>query len=77
MEKEIYVLYYDLPKVDNEIGIGKFIEEIIKPTMNKFDNAGKCAILLPKDLVMYKLMTKEEALKKIEEVKKYVETWPE
>ena len=77
MDKEIYILYYDLPKVDNETGIPKFIDNIIKPIMDKFDDAGKCAILLPKDLVMYKLMTKEEALEKIEEVKEYVEKWPE
>ena len=77
MDKEIYVLYYDLPKILNEKGIPSFIDNVIKPIMDKFDDAGKCAILLPKDLVTYKLMTKEEALKKIEEVKEYVETWPE
>ena len=77
MDKEIFILYYDLPKVYNEIGVANFMENIINPVMDKFDNEKRCAILLPKDITSYELMTKEEALEVIEKVKEYVEKWPE
>ncbi len=77
MENKVYVLYYDLPAIHDKIELQDFIEELIVPIMDKFEKAGKCAILLPKKEMMYAIMSKEEVLRHINELKEYVETWQE
>ena len=77
MEEKVYVLYYDLPAIQNKVELHDFINEIIMPIMEKFESVGKCAVLLPKDEVMYKVMSKEQALRQINEVKEYIEAWEE
>lgn len=77
MEEKVYVLYYDLPAIHDKIGLQNFIKELIVPIMDKFEKAGKCAILLPKNEMMYAIMSKEEALRHLNEVKEHVETWQE
>lgn len=77
MEDKVYVLYYDLPAIQNKVELHDFINEIIMPIMEKFESAGKCAVLLPKDEVMYKVMPKEVVLRQIDEIKECIEKWPE
>ena len=77
MEDKVYFLYYDLPAIQNKVELHDFINEIIMPIMEKFESAGKCAVLLPKDEVMYKVMPKEEVLRQIDEIKECIEKWPE
>lgn len=77
MEDKVYVLYYDLPAIQNKVELHDFINEIIMPIMEKFENVGKCAVLLPKDEVMYKVMPKEQILRQIDEIKECIEKWPE
>ena len=77
MEDKVYVLYYDLPAIQNKVELHDFINEIIMPIMDRFERAGKCAVLLPKDEVMYKVMPKKEILKQIDEIKECIEKWPE
>ena len=77
MEDKVYVLYYDLPAIQNKVELHDFINEIIMPIMEKFESVGKCAVLLPKDEVMYKVMPKEEILRQIDEIKECIEKWPE
>ena len=71
MEEKYPVLYYDLENIDydtlRELADG--LEEYFKREKVPF-------ILLPKQMDI-KWMTKEEALKRIESIKEYVETWPE
>lgn len=77
MEDKVYVLYYDLPAIQNKVELHDFINEIIMPIMEKFESAGKCTVLLPKDEVMYKVMPKEVVLRQIDEIKECIEKWPE
>lgn len=71
MEEKYPVLYYDLENIDLETlrELADGLEEYFKREKVPF-------ILLPKQMDM-KWMTKEEALKRIESIKEYVETWPE
>ena len=71
MEREYPVLYYDLENIDLETlrELADGLEEYFKREKVPF-------ILLPKQMDI-KWMTKEEALKRIESIKEYVETWPE
>ena len=77
MEDKVYVLYYDLPAIQDKVELHDFINEIIMPIMEKFESVGKCAVLLPKDEVMYKVMPKKEVLRQIDEIKECIEKWPE
>lgn len=74
-EKEVFVIYYDLNEVTEKMDIEKFIDDFAIPIMNKFEEANKCAIMLPKDLMSWRVMSKKEALHQIEEVKEYIEAW--
>ena len=71
MEGKYPVLYYDLGNIDLETlhKLAEQLEEYFKREKIPF-------ILLPKQMDM-EWITKEEALKRIESIKEYVETWPE
>ena len=71
MEKEYPVLYYDLGNIDLET-----LRELADQLEEYFKRENVPFILLPKQMDM-EWMTKEEALKRIESIKEYVETWPE
>ena len=71
MEREYPVLYYDLENIDLET-----LRELADGLEEYFKRENVPFILLPKQMDM-KWMTKEEALKRIESIKEYVETWPE
>ena len=71
MEGKYPVLYYDLENIDLET-----LRELADGLEEYFKRENVPFILLPKQMDM-KWMTKEEALKRIESIKEYVETWPE
>ena len=71
MEEKYPVLYYDLENIDLDT-----LRELADGLEDYFKRENVPFILLPKQMDM-KWMTKEEALKKIESIKGYVETWPE
>ena len=71
MEKEYPVLYYDLGNIYLET-----LRELADQLEEYFKRENVPFILLPKQMDM-EWMTKEEALKRIESIKEYVETWPE
>jgi hypothetical protein len=71
MEREYPVLYYDLENIDLET-----LRELADGLEEYFKRENVPFILLPKQMNM-EWMTKEEALKRIESIKEYVETWPE
>ena len=71
MEREYPVLYYDLGNIDLET-----LRELADGLEEYFKRENVPFILLPKQMDM-EWMTKEEALKRIESIKEYVETWPE
>ena len=71
MEEKYPVLYYDLGNIDLET-----LRELADGLEEYFKRENVPFILLPKQMDM-KWMTKEEALKRIESIKEYVETWPE
>ena len=71
MEREYPVLYYDLGNIDLET-----LRELADGLEEYFKRENIPFILLPKQMDM-EWMTKEEALKRIESIKEYVETWPE
>ena len=69
-ENKVYpVLYYDLSNIDIETfgHLYNKIEEF-------FDRENVPFILLPKDINL-NYLTKEEALKELERLKEYVESW--
>lgn len=71
MEEKFPVLYYDLGNIDLDT-----LMELSKSLEEYFNRENIPFILLPKQMDM-EWMTKEEALKRIESIKEYVETWPE
>ena len=71
MEEKYPVLYYDLGNIDLET-----LQKIADQLEEYFKRENVPFILLPKQMEM-KWMTKEEALKRIEDIKEYVEIWPE
>lgn len=71
MEREYPVLYYDLETIDLET-----LGEIHQMLTDYFNREKIPFIFLPKQMSM-EWITKEEALKRIEKLKEYVETWPE
>ena len=71
MEREYPVLYYDLETIDFET-----LQKLADGLEKYFKRENVPFILLPKQMDM-KWITKEEALKRIESIKEYVETWPE
>lgn len=71
MEEKYPVLYYDLGNIDLEI-----LRELADQLEEYFKRENVPFILLPKQMDM-EWITKEEALKRIESIKEYVETWPE
>ena len=71
MEREYPVLYYDLGNIDLET-----LQKLADGLEKYFERENVPFILLPKQMDI-KWMTKEEALKRIEDIKEYVETWPE
>ena len=71
MEREYPVLYYDLGNIDLET-----LQKLADGLEKYFERENVPFILLPKQMDI-KWMTKEEALKRIESIKEYVETWPE
>ena len=71
MEEKYPVLYYDLGNIDLET-----LRELADGLEEYFKRENVPFILLPKQMDI-KWMTKEEALKRIEDIKEYVETWPE
>ena len=70
MDKIIPVIYYDLSTTDIDT-IYKLSEGLI----NYFKKENIKFIFLPKDLVELRYMSKEDALKMLDEVKKEVEKW--
>ena len=71
MEREYPVLYYDLGNIDLET-----LQKLADGLEKYFEIDNVPLILHPKQMDI-KWMTKEEALKRIEDIKEYVETWPE
>lgn len=71
MEKKYPVLYYDLANIDDQI-----LHELAKQLEEFFERENVPFILLPKQMNM-EWITKKEALKRIEDIKEYVETWQE
>lgn len=71
MEEKYPVLYYDLGNIDLET-----LRELADGLEEYFKRENVPFILLPKQMDM-EWITKEEALKRIESIKEYVETWPE
>ena len=69
-ENKVYpVLYYDLGNIDVDT-----LVRLCSQIEDFFDRDNVPFILLPKDINL-KYLTKEEALKEIEKLKEYVETW--
>ena len=71
MEEKYPVLYYDLGNIDLET-----LRELADGLEEYFKRENIPFILLPKQMDM-EWITKEEALKRIESIKEYIETWPE
>ena len=71
MEGKYPILYYDLKNIDLET-----LHKLTKQLEEYFKRENVPFILFPKQMDM-EWMTKEEALKRIKDIKEYVETWPE
>jgi len=71
MEEKYPVLYYDLENIDLET-----LQKLADQLEEYFKRENVPFILLPKQMDV-EWITKEEALKRIESIKEYVETWPE
>ena len=69
-ENKVYpVLYYDLGNIDLET-----LRHLYGQIEDFFDRENVPFILLPRDINL-KYLTKEEALKELERLKEYVESW--
>lgn len=79
MDKEVFILYYDIDEMlARKLNLTDIYNTFVRPLNEKFDEADKLLIFLPKDItVMSKSLSKEEALKVIDEIKEYIETWQE
>ena len=71
-EKKFPVLYYDLDIADVEL-----VQQISNQLSNYFQREKIPFILLPKDVMTLKLLSKKEALDKLRDIMKEVESWEE
>lgn len=71
-EKKFPVLYYDLDTVDVEL-----VQTISNQLAEYFQREKVPFILLPKDVMTLKLLSKKEALDKLRDIMKEVESWEE
>ena len=71
-EKKFPVLYYDLDIADLDL-----IYQISNQLTEYFNREKVPFILLPKDVMTLKLLSKKEALDKLRDIMKEVESWEE
>ncbi len=71
-EKKFPVLYYDLDIADVEL-----VQQISNQLADYFQREKVPFILLPKDVMTLKLLSKKEALDKLKDIVKEVESWEE
>lgn len=71
-EKKFPVLYYDLDTVDIEL-----VQQIVNQLDDYFQREKVPFVLLPKDVITLKFVSKKEALDNLKEIMKEVESWEE
>lgn len=71
-EKKFPVLYYDLDIADLDL-----VYQISNQLTEYFKREKVPFILLPKDVMTLKLLSKKEALDKLRDIMKEVESWEE
>ena len=71
-EKKFPVLYYDLSTVDLDT-----VAKLSNQLANYFKREKVPFVLLPKDVMTLKLLSKKEALDNLKEIMKEVESWEE
>lgn len=71
-EKKFPVLYYDLDIADLDL-----VQQISNQLAEYFQREKVPFILLPKDVMTLKLLSKKEALDKLRDIIKEVESWEE
>ena len=71
-EKKFPVLYYDLDIADLDL-----VQQISNQLAEYFQREKVPFILLPKDVMTLKLLSKKEALDKLRDIMKEVESWEE
>ena len=71
-EKKFPVLYYDLDTVDIEL-----VQQIVNQLADYFQREKVPFVLLPKDVITLKFVSKKETLDKLRDIMKEVESWEE
>lgn len=71
-EKKFPVLYYDLDIADLDL-----VQQISNQLAEYFQREKVPFILLPKDVMTLKLLSKKETLDKLRDIMKEVESWEE